>query len=80
MTTSPRQQGIFGRLLGKFGLERKDGSLANPDPWLLELFDGATPSIAGDYHYAADCHELRARAVRGASHRGNGRPASRRRL
>ena len=34
------------RIRSLFGYEKK-GSLANPDPWLLELFDGATPSIAG---------------------------------
>ena len=48
MTQSPRQ-GIVGRLLGKLGLETKDGSLANPDPWLMELFAGGAPSAAGVY-------------------------------
>src|ERR1700732_1843274 len=44
----PRRQGIFQSLLGKFGLETKDGELANPDPGLFELFAGDIfPSLSG---------------------------------
>lgn len=49
MTTSPpRRQGIIRTVLGKLGFEAKDGGcLANPDPWLLEMFNGGAPSSAG---------------------------------
>src|ERR1700761_6896675 len=43
--------GIFSRLFGRAGLEKKDGAtstLSNPDPWLYELLSGALePTIAG---------------------------------
>jgi hypothetical protein len=45
--TPPQRQGIFQSLLGKFRLETK-GALAEPEPWLFELFAGdASPSLAG---------------------------------
>lgn len=43
----PRRQGIFRSLLGTLGLVESKGALADPESWLLELFEGAAPSIAG---------------------------------
>lgn len=48
MSNPPRKQGMFSALLGKLGFETK-GSLASPDPWLIELFNGGAPSSAGIY-------------------------------
>jgi HK97 family phage portal protein len=46
---SPRRQGMFRSLLGKLGIEAKDGgTLARPDDWLAELLSGnIEPTIAG---------------------------------
>ena len=43
----PRRQGMVRSLLGSLGFIETKGALANPEPWLLELFEGAAPSIAG---------------------------------